>query len=202
MRMQTQAIVCSVAKHGEHGAIVRLMTPGHGLVGAYVQGGRGRRMRPVLIGGNLVSAQLGSRTDSQLPQAVVELVRSRAPILSEPLPSAAIDWATALVAAALPERQPYPNIYEVLSGLLNAVEAAPSASGWGRALVRFETLVVSELGYGTEGPASPDLFEALDVNGERLFGNVLAGRTRSLQDARARLVDRLRRALVGPPSAH
>jgi DNA repair protein RecO (recombination protein O) len=196
MRVQTQAIVCSVATHGEHGAIVRLMTPGHGLVGAYVRGGRGRRMRPVLMGGNLVSAQLGSRTDSQLPQAVLELVRSRAPILSEPLPSAAIDWATALVAAALPERQPYPAIYEVLCGLLDAVEAAPSASGWGRALVRFETLVVSELGYGAEGPDLPDMFEALDSTGDRLFGNILAGRTRSLQDARARLVDRLRRALV------
>jgi DNA repair protein RecO (recombination protein O) len=196
MRLQTQAVVCSVAAHGEHGAIVRLMTPEHGLVGAYVRGGRGRRMRPVLIGGNMVCAQLGSRTDSQLPQGVLELVRSRAPILSEPLPLAAIDWATALVAAALPERQPYPRIYEVLCGLLDAVESAPSARGWGRALVRFETLVISELGYGTQAPASPDMFEALDAIGDRLFGDILAGRTRSLQDARVRLVDRLRRALV------
>jgi DNA repair protein RecO (recombination protein O) len=196
MRIESKAIVCSVASHGEHGAIVRLMTPAHGLVAAYVRGGRGQRMRPVLIAGNMVSAQLAARTDSQLPQAVVELVRSRAPILSEPLPSAAVDWATALIAAALPERQPYPQIYQVLCGLLEAVEAAPAASRWGRALVRFEMLVVSELGYGVEEVELADMFEALDSIGDRIFGKVLAGRTRSLQDARSRLVDRLRRALV------
>jgi DNA repair protein RecO (recombination protein O) len=196
MRLESEAIVCSVANHCEHGAIVRLMTPAHGLVAAYVRGGRGRRMRPVLIAGNAVSARLRSRTDSQLPQAELELLRSRAPILSEALPSAAIDWATALVAAALPERQAYPQIYEVLCGLLDAVESAPAASRWGRALVRFETLVVSELGYGTEEPDPADVFEALGSVGDRLFGNVLAGRHRSLQDARSRLVDRLRRALV------
>lgn len=153
-------------------------------------------MRPVLIPGNAVSAQLRSRTDSQLPQAVLELIRSRAPILSEALPSSAVDWATALVATALPERQPYPRIYEVLCGLLDAVEAAPSASGWGNALVRFETLIIAELGYGPDESGPSDMFEALDSTGDQLFASVLAGRSHSLRDSRMRLVDRLRRALV------
>src|SRR6185503_13035925 len=101
MRTETQAIVCALRAHGEHGAIVRLMTPEQGLVAAYVRGARGRRMRPVLIAGNVVEAHLSARTETQLPQATIELVHSRAPLLSEPLPAAAVEWATVLTATAL-----------------------------------------------------------------------------------------------------
>ena len=126
------------------------MTREHGLLAAYVRGARGRRMRPVLMAGNVVEASLSARTESQLPQATVELVHSRGPLLAEPLPAAAIDWATALVATALPEGQPYPTIHDGFEGLLVAVEAAPSASAWGAALVRFELLLLAELGFGLD----------------------------------------------------
>jgi DNA repair protein RecO (recombination protein O) len=150
MRFETPAIVCALRSHGEHGAVVRLMTPEHGLQAAYVRGARGRRMRPVLIAGNLVQAQFSARTETQLPQSTVELVHSRAPLLSEPLPAAAIEWATALIATALPEGQPYPRLYQAFEALLDAIEAAPSASGWGAALVRFELLLLAELGFGLD----------------------------------------------------
>ena len=150
MRFSTPAIVCALRNHGEHGAVVRLMTPAHGLQAAYVRGARGRRMRPVLIAGNVVESQLSARNETQLPQAALELVHSRGPQLSEPLLAAAIEWATVLTATALPEGQPYPRIYQALDGLLNAMEAAPSASGWGAALVRYELLLLAELGFGLD----------------------------------------------------
>ena len=107
-------------------------------------------MRPVLIAGNVVQASLSARTESQLPQATMELVHSRGPLLAEPLPAAAIEWATVLTATALPEGQPYPNLYSALEGLLDAIEAAPSANGWGTALVRYELLLLAELGFGLD----------------------------------------------------
>jgi len=150
MRFETTAIVCALRNHGEHGAIVRLMTSEHGLQAAYVRGARGRRMRPVTIAGNVVQAQLSARTESQLPHATLELVHSRGPLLSEPLPAAAIEWATALTATVLPEGQPYPQLYRALEGLLDAIEAAPSANGWGTAMVRYELLLLAELGFGLD----------------------------------------------------
>ena len=150
MRFETTAIVCALRNHGEHGAIVRLMTSEHGLQAAYVRGARGRRMRPVTIAGNVVQAQLSARTESQLPHATLELVHSRADLLSEPLPAAAIEWATALTATVLPEGQPYPQLYRALEGLLDAIEAAPSANGWGTAMVRYELLLLAELGFGLD----------------------------------------------------
>jgi DNA repair protein RecO (recombination protein O) len=150
VRFETTAIVCALRNHGEHGAVVRLMTPEQGLVAAYVRGARGRRMRPVLIAGNVVQAQLSARIETQLPQATVELIHSRGPLLAEPLPAAAIDWVTVLTASALPEGQPYPRLYQALEGLLDAIEAAPSAIGWGAALVRYELLLLAELGFGLD----------------------------------------------------
>ena len=150
MRSSTTAIVCALRNHAEHGAVVRLMTPEQGLVAAYVRGARGRRMRPVLMAGNVVQAELAARTETQLPQATAELVHSRGPLLSEPLPAAAIEWITVLTATALPEGQPYPRLFQALEGVLDAVEAAPSANGWGAALVKYELLLLAELGFGLD----------------------------------------------------
>ena len=150
MRIETQAIVVAVRGHGEHGAIVRLMTPANGLQPCYVRGARGRRLRPVLVPGNQVQAAFASRTDSQLAQGVIELVHSRAPLLAEPLPAAAIDWACSLTAIALPEAQSYSYLFDALDGLLSAIEAAPAASGWGAAMVRYELLLLAELGFGLD----------------------------------------------------
>ena len=150
MRFSTPAIVVALRPHGEHAGIVRLMTPGDGLQAAYVRGARGRRLRPVLMPGNQVEATLSARTEAQLPQGSVELVHSRGSLLGEPLPAVAIDWACALTATALPEGQPYPRLYAALDGLLAAVEAAPAASGWGAAMVRYELLMLAELGFGLD----------------------------------------------------
>jgi len=150
MRIEGDAIICSVRVHGEHGAVVRALTPSDGIQAGYVRGGRSRRLRPVLLPGNIVHAEFRSRTEEQLPHLSVELVTSRGPLLSEALASAAIEWATALTAASLPEGQPYPRLYHALDGVLSAVEAAPSAKGWSAALVRYELLLLSELGFGLD----------------------------------------------------
>ncbi|HEX8257482.1 MAG TPA: DNA repair protein RecO [Allosphingosinicella sp.] len=150
MRLETQAIMLAVRPHGEHGAIVRALTPSDGVQPGFVRGGRSRRLRPVLLPGNLIQAEYRSRTDEQLAQLSVELVHSRAPLLAEPLPAAAIDWATALTASALPEGLAYPRLYQALEAVLDAVEAAPSAQGWATALVRYELLLLGELGFGLD----------------------------------------------------
>jgi DNA repair protein RecO (recombination protein O) len=150
MRLETQAIICAVRSHGEHGAIVRALTPGGGMQPGYVRGGRSRRLRPILLPGNVVQAEYRSRTDEQLAHLSVELIASRAPLHVEALPAAAIDWVCALTAATLPEAQSYPRLYQGLDGVLSAVEAAPSARGWASALVRYELLLLGELGFGLD----------------------------------------------------
>lgn len=146
--LTADAIVCAVRAHGEHGAILRALTQEAGLVAGYVRGGRSTRLRPILMPGNLVAIELRARTEEQLASATAELLSSRAPLLAEPLPSAAIDWVTSLTAATLPESQPYPPLYSALSGLLDAIGIASSARQWAAALARYELLLLAELGFG------------------------------------------------------
>ncbi len=195
MRIECEAIVVGVRPHGEHGAIVRLLTAGHGLLAGYVRGGRSRQLRPVLSPGNNVKADFRARVETQLAALTVEPLKARTSLLGEPLAAAAIEWTTALAAASLPEGQPYPRIYAALDAMLTAIEAAPSARAWVAALVGYEKVVLAELGYGSSEDGAEATFVALAANGRRLAQDVLTERRARSLDARDRLVERLARAL-------
>ena len=110
--------------------------------------------------------------------------------LGEPLAAAAIGWACALTAVALPERQSYPTLYEALAGLLTAICHAPSARGWAAALVDYETLLLRELGYGGNTRAGGDFaatLAAMDKLAGPLDHYLLADRRGDVMAARARL---------------
>lgn len=197
MQIRAPAIVLSVRSHGETGIIARLLSENHGLIAAYVAGGRGRQLRPVVIPGNEVEADIRSRADSQLPFARLELLQSRGPWLNEPLPAAAIGWACALAATALPERHPYPALHSALSALLDAVCHAPSARGWAEGMIGFERLLLRELGYGGDGVRPDEGWASIMAEFDRQAGLIerylLADRRGDVMAARAMLRDRLAR---------
>lgn len=197
MQVRAPAILVAARQHGETAVIARFLTKDFGVVAGYVAGGRGRNLRPVMIPGNAVEVQLSAKSDSQLPFAKVELTESRGPWLAEPLPAAAIGWLTALTAAALPEREPYPPLYEALGAALSAICHAPSARGWAGALVGYEILLMRELGYGgadqrPEGEMA-QVLEAMDAIGPSLDHYLLADRAGGVMAARQRLRELLGR---------
>jgi len=199
MHVRAPAILLAARQHGETAVIARLLTEEFGLVAGYVAGGRGRRLRPVVIPGNRVDLQLSARSDSQLPFASLELIESRGPWLGEPLPAAAIGWVCALTATALPERQPYPSLYTALGALLDAICQAPSARGWAGGLAGYETLLLRELGYGGDAPPPTEDFAAtlasLDRLAPLLQRYLLADRRGDVMAARSRLRELLERML-------
>ncbi len=191
MQIRAPAIVIAVRQHGETAVVARFLTEEYGVIAAYVAGGRGRQLRPVMIPGNLVDVQISARSESQLPFGRPELLESRGPFLTEPLPAAAIGWVAALTATALPERQPYPSLHSALGALLDAICHAPSARGWVGALIAYETLLLRELGYGGEGARPegelPDLLRQMDALAGPLDHYLLADRRGDVMAARARL---------------
>lgn len=144
------AIVCTTKRHGESAIIVRIMTMEQGLCAGYVRGGHARAQRPVWQAGNIINGQLKSRVEGQLASLTGELVTSRAPHYSEAMASEAISWICHATAFMLPENQNYPTLYRGCSALLDAVTLAPSARGWAQALVRYEALLLAELGFGLD----------------------------------------------------
>jgi DNA repair protein RecO (recombination protein O) len=148
--LSAEAIICSVFAHGEQNAVVRAMTQDHGLIAGYVRGGRSPRQRALLIPGNKVKASWRARVDEQLGTFVLELIQSRGSLaLGGRLPTAALNWATALCASALPERVPYSTIHNSFDALLTIIEEA-DAFIWAQALARFELTLLAELGFGLD----------------------------------------------------
>ena len=201
MNLSAPAILIASRAHGESAAIARLLTEEYGLVAGYVAGGRGRQLRPVMIPGNAVEVELRARSDIQLPFARLELSESRAPWMTEPLPASAIQWACALTASTLPERNPYPALYSALDALLTAICHAPSARGWLPAMVAYEAMLLGELGYGGQKPDMAGDFDAQFQAFRQLHrpirDHLLDGRARDVMAARVTLGERLARMVGG-----
>ncbi|MXO66136.1 DNA repair protein RecO [Altericroceibacterium endophyticum] len=202
MQFRAPAIFIAARFHGETAVIARLLTRDRGVVAAYIAGGRGRHLRPVVIPGNLVECQFSFRSENQLPFGKLELLQSRGPWLGEPLPAAAMGWVCALTATVLPERQSYPSLFDALSALLDAICHAPSARGWVDALCAYERLMLRELGYGGQAEqkltATGDLAASLAImerQGGAIGHYLLADRFGDVMAARTRLIERLGRMI-------
>ena len=150
MHLDTPAIVCTVLPHGEHGAVVRFLTESDGLLPGYVRGGRSRAMRPVLQPGNGVQVALRSRVDTQLAAATVELTAARAALATSAVGLATLTWLTGLTAVALAEAVPHPALYIALGAVLDAIAADAGPLPLGEATMRYELLLLAELGFGLD----------------------------------------------------
>ncbi|TXG85228.1 MAG: DNA repair protein RecO [Sphingomonadales bacterium] len=145
------AILCAVRPHAENGAIARLLTADQGLIAGYVRGGQSRRLAPVLMPGNRVATRWYARTPEQLGHLTLELDRpAAAAALGDPLCARALEWATAITAASLAEGHAYPLLYEALDGLVVLLCLAPDPRAALGALVRYELVLLAELGFGLD----------------------------------------------------
>jgi DNA repair protein RecO (recombination protein O) len=148
MEWTDRGIVLSTRRHGEGGAVVSLLTAGHGRHAGLARGGASRRQRGLFLTGNEVTARWFARLEDQLGTFECELIEARAArVLDRPARLAALASACALIEAALPERHPYAAVHRSLVALLDALElAAP----WGEPYVRFELVLLGELGFGLD----------------------------------------------------
>ncbi|HEY0568301.1 MAG TPA: DNA repair protein RecO [Xanthobacteraceae bacterium] len=147
MEWTDEGIVLGVRRHGEANAILELMTREHGRHLGLVRGAAGTRMRPVLQPGNSISAVWRARLDEHLGHYAVEGLRLRAGgLLTD---SHAVYGITHLAALTrlLPERDPHPKVHGALEALLDHLDDAGFAASL---VVRFELLLLTELGFGLD----------------------------------------------------
>jgi len=148
MEWRDIGFVVAVRRHGEGGVIVELLTREHGRHAGLVRGGQSPKTRAVLQPGNEVAAVWRGRLSEHLGTIVCELVRSHAAgMLDDPDRLAALMAAAALVTAALPEREPSPDVFASFSGLVLALD---SAADWPARYVRWELDLLAALGFGLD----------------------------------------------------
>lgn len=150
MEWRDEAIILSVRPFGETDAILDLMTRHHGRHAGLVKGGAGRRQQGLLQPGNGVTATWRARLADQLGNFALEAGTHRAVhFMDEPLRLAALRAATALLAAALPEREPHAAAFEGLSALLDAAAETPPVELIA-AYVVWELALLADLGFGLD----------------------------------------------------
>jgi len=146
MDFDDDAYVLSARAHGETGAIVELLTAGHGRYAAHVAGGASRRMKPFLQAGARVLARFRARTAEQLGSAALEPVgEGPSALFDDPLALAGVAAAAAVAAGALPEREPHPGAFLAFEAL---TEAFAHPDIWPAVFVRFEAGLLTDLGFG------------------------------------------------------
>ena len=147
MEWRDEGIIIGVRRHGETSAIVEAMTRDHGRHMGLVRGGRSRKLQPMLQPGNRVDLIWRARLDEHLGTFQAEPIALNAARLFD---AATAVYGLQTVAAhlrLLPERDPHPALYETLGLVLDHLDDAASA---GELLVRFELLVLDELGFGLD----------------------------------------------------
>lgn len=148
MEWAEDAYVLAARAHGETGAVVELLTATHGRFAAHVAGGASRRMKPFLQPGARVMADYRARTSENLGSAKLEPVgEGPAALFDDPLALTGLAAAAAVVAAALPEREPHPGAFLAFEALCAAF-ALPEV--WPPVYVRFELGLLEELGFGLD----------------------------------------------------
>jgi DNA repair protein RecO (recombination protein O) len=142
-----EGIVLSVRQHGETGAVAEILTRGHGRYLGFVHGGQSRKIRPVLQTGNRVSATWRARIADQLGHFQLELSRGfAAEALTDPMALAGLG-ALAEFSRFLPERDPHPNLYEIMQFVLGYLD---DQAVWPALYVRWELALLEELGVGLD----------------------------------------------------
>lgn len=147
MEWRDEGIVLGTRKHGETSAILEVMTRAHGRHLGLVRGGRSRRMQPVLQPGNRLDLTWRARLDEHLGMFQVEPLELHAARLFD---SACAVYGLQTLAAhlrLLAERDPHASLYDTLNILIAHLEDPDVA---GELVVRFELLVLDELGFGLD----------------------------------------------------
>ncbi len=144
------ALVVAALPHGENAAVARFLSAEQGLVAAYVHGGRGRKLRPVLQAGNVVAVDIAQRAGGAMGTATVHAVSTNMALLHGPLALALVDYLATLAASTLPEGDPQPRLFPLFAALFGAAGAGAAAAVIGPALVRLELALLAELGVGLD----------------------------------------------------
>lgn len=145
---EDEAVVLSARPHGEGHAIATVFTRTQGVRRGLVYGGAGRRGRAIWQPGNVLAARWRARLSDQLGCLEGEpVLAASAAALEDPLALAVVASACAVAEASLPEAEPHPRAYAALVALLGRIDAC---EGLVADYVRWEVVLLSELGYGLD----------------------------------------------------
>ena len=147
MNFEDEGIVLSARPHGESGVVLEMMTRSHGRHLGMVRGGRSRTKQPLIQIGNSLHLNWNARLEEHLGTFTIEPIQLRTDrFLSNRAALCGLNYLSTLIRL-LPERDPHEPLYLSLEVIIDALHDIHIAAPL---LVRFELLMLQELGFGLD----------------------------------------------------
>jgi len=148
MQWNDTAIILSVRKHGENSAVVRALASQHGVYAGVIRGANSKSNRGIIQPGNIVNLTWQARLSEHIGSFKAELSKANtAHIMNDEMKLAALSSACAMIELSLPERHPYPRLYQLFYRFLNDLL---DDSDWLRDYVLLELDLLAETGFGLD----------------------------------------------------
>jgi DNA repair protein RecO (recombination protein O) len=148
MHWDDEGIVLSVRKHGENKAIVKALVRAHGVFAGMLPGISSKTNRGVAQAGNRVNLHWSARLSEHIGMYKAELLTPHAAlVMQDATKLAALASACAMLETLLPERHPYPKLYDALEAFLDILE---HDGYWQEVYVRLELAILAECGFGLD----------------------------------------------------
>lgn len=148
MEWRDEGMVLSVRKHGETSVIAEIFTREHGRHAGVVRGGTSRKLKPVLQPGNQVQVDWSARLEEHLGAFRVEPTKSRmVQIMGDRRALEGLNSVCALAGFCLGEREPAGGFYALTLDLVDRIDYRDD---WLADYARWETVLLSDLGYGLD----------------------------------------------------
>lgn len=148
MQFSGEAIILSVHKFAEHGAVVRVFGREEGIYSGVCKYALSKAQRGIFQVGNRIHAQWNARLEEHLGTLGAELLTPIAALIMQDRQLLmALSSVTTLCLHAMQERDPHPILYDAVRDLLMQMALGED---WQESYVRFEMLLLSEAGFGLD----------------------------------------------------
>lgn len=148
MDWRDEGTILSARPFGETSMIVEAFTAAHGRHVGVMRGGASRRHAAMLQPGSHVALGWRARLEDQIGTFSVEPLTSRAGAMGDRMALLGLSATCAMLAFALPERVPHPELYARSEALFSVIGAV--ATGWQVDYLLWEARLLDELGIGLD----------------------------------------------------
>lgn len=143
-----EAALLATRPFGETSVIIEAFTAEHGRHAGVVKGGTSRKIAPHLQPGSQIAVTWKARLDEHLGTFTVEPIRSRAAAaMGDRLSLAGLNAVCALLAIALPEREPH---FAAYTQTVNLLDLLGQTDIWPLAYLRWEQDLLADLGFALD----------------------------------------------------
>lgn len=148
MQWSDQAIILSVRKFAEHGAVVTVFSRLNGLYSGVCKAAFSKAQRGIYQPGNLVHASWKARLEEHMGTLACELEMPVAALVMQDAKAlGGLNAICAMLPLAVHERDAHPQLYDAAVTLLSHLA---SGEPWLVDYIRFELCLMREAGYGLD----------------------------------------------------